>query len=104
MSIRPVAVSSGAEELRYVQLTEKNGEDISASPVSGCLALDGEVPDVSEFVTADDIQRPTTSVVRIGVMVKLANTEPGKWYRVWGGIDDGTETIRTAAPHAFKAI
>lgn len=102
---RPVAVTAGGVEFRYIVITETTGKDISGDTCVACIAPYGTVPDDEDFAAPDSVVfSDANSVVTIGVLVSSTNATAGQSYKVWGKPIDSPEIVPIAAPDSFPVI
>jgi hypothetical protein len=104
---RPVAVTSGGREVRYVKVTELTGQDISGDTVTACVAPLGTVPGEDDFATptsTDFEEVDGVHSVIVGVLVTGDNATAGQEYVVWAKLDDSPELPAIAAPVSFPVI
>jgi hypothetical protein len=108
---RPVAVTSGAHELRYIVVTETAGEDISDVTITACIAELGVTPLPEEYAEPDfDVASSEGTGEderfsrKIGVMVTGDNAIPGRDYLVWALVATSPETPALATPVAFPVV
>jgi hypothetical protein len=94
--VRSIAVTSGAAELVWTQLTELAGLDITLDTFSLALVPSGEAPDVSDFVPTDDANQPNPadpSVYRIALLVDADTVETRGAHTLWARVVDTSETL-----------
>lgn len=105
---RPVAVTSGASEVRYVKVTETSGVDISGDVITACIAPLGTTPAPTDYAapasTDFEVDDDDHHFVIVGVMVSSANAVAGQEYVVWAKVTDSPEVIGVAAPTSFPVV
>lgn len=93
--IRDIAVSSGASELVWTQLTELAGVDVSGDTFMVALVPAGEAPIPIEFVapTEIDIDPARPDVVRLALLVDATTVSTRGDHTLWARVVDVNETL-----------
>lgn len=92
--VRDIAVSAGAVELVWTQITELAGLDISMDTFSLALVPSGEVPSASDFVTPDDTAvGSTTAIYRAALLVSATTVLTRGRHTLWARVVDTAETL-----------
>lgn len=107
---RPVIVSAGGSEVRYVKVTELTGVDISGDTIEAALALLGSAPAEADFAAPASLTFGTVTVDEVELTYAIvgatvdAESAPalGQEYVVHARIVDSPETVVVAAPEAFR--
>lgn len=86
--VRDIAVSAGASELVWTQITELNGLDISIDVYQLALVPYGYVPSASDFQDVDETEVVSQDVVKVALLVDSGTA--GK-YRLWAKVTDTQE-------------
>lgn len=93
--VRDIAVSSGASELVWTQLTELAGLDITGDTFSVGLVPAGEAPIPSEFVapTYVEPQPGRPDVIRLALLVDSSTVDTRGDHTLWARVVDVDETL-----------
>jgi hypothetical protein len=92
--VRDVAVSAGASEFVWTQLTELGGIDISFDSFSVALMPRGEVPTLIHFVEPTTVEfTDDPSVIRVGLKVDALTVATRGDHTLWARVVDVSETL-----------
>jgi hypothetical protein len=92
--VRDIAVSSGASEFVWTQLTELGGVDIGADTFQLALVPAGQAPVLVNFVDPDDAEFGTDpSVVRLALKVDASTVTTRGDHTLWARVVDVSETL-----------
>lgn len=92
--VRDIAVSAGASELVWSQVTELGGQDISIDTWTVALVPSGEVPSASDFQVPDDAEAGSTSdVYRVAILVDASTVLTRGRHTMWIKVVDTAETL-----------
>lgn len=86
---RPVYASAGAQAFRWIEITDRNGADISGAVVKVALLPLEQFPTALDAGDPDATVRPSAPVVQAALMVD--STYPPGMYTLWGRIQDVPE-------------
>lgn len=91
---RDIAVSAGASELIWSQITELQGQNISIDTFSVAIVPTGEVPSAADFRTPDDHEvGATTDIYRVAILVSAATVLTRGRHTMWARVVDTAETL-----------
>jgi len=92
--VRDIAVSSGASEFVWTQLTELAGFDISFDTFSVALVPSGQTPNLVDFVAPDSIHfTDDPAVVRVALKVDAATVPTRGDHTLWARVVDVSEVL-----------
>lgn len=92
--VRDIAVSAGASELVWGQITELNGQDISIDTYTVALVPKGEVPPVAEFRTPSaGASGDTPDVYRVALLVDASTVLTRGAHTLWARVVDTAEIV-----------
>jgi hypothetical protein len=92
--VRDIAVSAGASELVWSQVTELGGLDISIDTYTVALTPSGEVPSAVDFQAPDDQEAGATQdVYRVAILVDVTTVLTRGRHTMWIKVVDTAETL-----------
>lgn len=92
--VRDIAVSSGASEFIWVQLTELAGIDITFDVFTVALVPSGQTPTLIDFTEPTQVEfTDDPAVVRVGLKVDADTVATRGDHTLWARVVDVSETL-----------
>lgn len=91
--VRDIAVTSGASEFVWVQLTELAGIDITGDTFSLALVPAGQTPEPGDFDWPSDTEHLRPDVIRLAMLIDSATVPTLGDHTVWARVVDVSETL-----------
>lgn len=92
--VRDIAVTAGASELVWGQITELEGQDISIDTYTVALVPAGEVPDAADFgPPAAQESGATPDVYRVAMRVQASTVLTRGAHTLWARVVDTAEVL-----------